>query len=164
MSGYVDCKCGHTRALHPERTEEACVFTGCGCEEYRPVTLDRIVTGGRLPRATDAQPEPTYEKLIAEARRSPLPKVARAAEKIDGLLSDLRILVRETAAERTIREEIAQLERTLAARKAALRGSNPTEHACTRDGCAQTFTTGQGRALHERRAHDGFDPHTQAAS
>lgn len=31
-------------------------------------------------------------------------------------------------------------------------------HACTRTDCDRTFATGQARAMHERRAHDGFDP------
>lgn len=37
------------------------------------------------------------------------------------------------------------------------------DYPCTRDGCGRTFDSAQGRAMHERRAHDGFDPNAARA-
>lgn len=60
--------------------------------------------------------------LLEQASAHQNPKVKRLADKIEGLLADLRALLAADEAAQEARDEIARLERQLAEAKAKLRG------------------------------------------
>jgi len=157
-----------------------CAFAGCTCLRYTPVTA------GTVNGAPSAPTGPTAGELIAAGKRSGSKRTVALAEKIHGLVLDLRGRLAEDrlrseaklAKEREkdgVRREVADLEVKLAAARAKLRGRIPSpiesapavadtrQLSCTRPGCDRIFASGQARAMHERRAHDGFDPRAAKA-
>lgn len=151
----------------------------------RAVVTSTPVTTSADPAQVPSPSAPTIEQLIKAGKRCNAVFTRRLAERIEKQATDLlgRIAAERDAAERERREqaekdkvraEVARLEAELAEAKARLRGRTPPaantkpiaptgEHGCTRDGCDRTFTSPQGRAMHERRAHDGFDPNAAKA-
>lgn len=90
---------------------------------------------------------------------------------------------RKAAEERkkqALKEEVARLEAELREKKAQLRsGKTKTaaatpaattpapaggDHACDRDDCDRSFATVQALRMHQRRAHDGFNPNAARAA
>jgi hypothetical protein len=153
-----------------------CAFAGCTCLRYTPVTA------GTVNGAPSAPTGPTAGELIAAGKRSGSKRTVALAEKIHGLVLDLRGRLAEDrlrseaklAKEREkdgVRREVADLEVKLAAARAKLHGRTVPDDApspraaspCSRPGCDRTFASGQARAMHERRAHDGFDPRAATA-
>jgi multidrug efflux pump subunit AcrA (membrane-fusion protein) len=101
--------------------------------------------------------------LLEQASAHSNPKVKRLGDKIEGLLSDLRALIKASEADEQVRQEVARLERQLAEAKAKLRGGKVAAVRPISDGTANGRTTpmecrkcgkvcagGQGRAAHER--------------
>ena len=135
---------------------------------YTPVTAGTVSPGPTGPTAGE---------LIAAGRRSGSKRTVALADKIHGLVLDLRgrlvadRLVSEAKlakerGEAEVRREVADLEVKLAAARAKLHGRTVPDDApspCSRPGCDRTFATSQARAMHERRAHDGFDPRAATA-
>lgn len=151
---YVECKCGHARALHPERTEEACVEPGCGCEEYRPVTLDRALAGGVTKLPTARAEKPSAEQTIAAGRSSTAPRIARLADKIAEQITQLRALMEADAEKAIARAEVAELERQLAAAKAKLSsGVNSTRAATPPSDCPTCGKSFSNVGAHRFKAH-----------
>lgn len=172
---FADCKCGHSKGLHPERTEEACIQDGCGCAEYRPGTMRDLSVPNVRPAITPPSPPappsgPSAEQILAAGRRSPRTK--KLADKIAGDLERLRErLVEERVAAQARQErdnakaadraEVERLTAALAAAKAKLGGARtPPSRVSTRGShscpdCERTFDTAQGRGSHRARAH-GF--------
>jgi hypothetical protein len=189
---FVDCRCGHGKPDHQrDGFAPQCTASGCTCLNYRPKTAPDATPGGVrvLLDSTTGTGLPTAEQIIAAGRRSPFKRTAALADKVADQLAALRTALRderqaveakrrEEAARESARAEVALLERQLAEAKAKLRGKpapdNGTplgriarrddgEHPCTRPGCDRAFATSQARAMHERRAHDGFDPRAVSA-
>lgn len=133
------------------------------------------------PTAPSPGPALTFEQIVAAGKRSDLKRTVQLADRIVDLVADLYDRVteeRDTADARrrdqevkeAARREVDELKAKLAVAQAKLRGAAPaarasvpavktaTDHPCSRPGCDRAFASSQGRALHERRAHDGFDP------
>lgn len=144
---FVNCRCGHTHAMHPERLDEACIAEGCECEEYIPGTrpVAPATVGARPPaqRGPDAlslhraMPPQSVEQLLAAGKRSSAKRTLAVVEKVEGLLEDLRQRLlaehqaadeqRKAAAEReAAREEIVRLEAQLEQARAKLKTPKPT--------------------------------------
>lgn len=138
------------------------------------------------PRAGDPRPvavatptvKPSANELIAAAGKSRYARTRNLGSKVATLLGDLsQRLAEEEAAETAKAEEereaakvkarIAKLQaeidqlrgKTRKPRKSrrASAPAGPGDHACTH--CDRTFTSPQGMRAHERRTHEGFDPH-----
>lgn len=123
-----------------------------------------------------ADEELTIEQLLERGRASELAAIVKLADRVGELVEDLRERLADEAAADGVKRLVADLEKKLADAKEKLRdvgrgrrktppdtsaGAAPVtagEHACTRGGCDRTFATPQARAMHERRAHDGFNP------
>lgn len=105
--------------------------------------------------------------LLEQASAHGSGKVQRLGSKIEGLLDDLRALMKATEAQEEQRREVARLERQLAEAKAKLRGKPSTvvpessddasiginrnlEPLVCRKGCGKVSAGAQGRAGHER--------------
>lgn len=108
---------------------------------------------------TPAAP-PTHSELLARARQIDTKAVQRILDKIDTAFTELRTVLADEESKAAARRDVQRLERALAEAKAKLRGgSRPVatigaaSHPCRVAGCTRTFDNGQGRALHERRAH-----------
>lgn len=123
--------------------------------------------------------------LINTAKGHPSKRIQAAGDKVIDAVDRLKTLLREDqekhAAKRqqeaekiAARAEVERLEQQLRAAKAKLRGgttnkkleTSPSsgDHACEHDGCDRSFASSQARAMHQRRAHEGFNPHAKAAS
>lgn len=102
--------------------------------------------------------------LLEQASGHGSSKVQRLGNKIEGLLDDLRALIKASEAQEETRQEVARLERQLAEAKAKLRGKpvavravgtgtgsvRNTEPLPCRKGCGRVAAGAQGRAAHER--------------
>jgi hypothetical protein len=170
---FAPCRCGHSHAEHQALAPQ-CSAGHCTCLRYQPATA--VEASG-----------PTAEQLLGAGNRSHAKRTVALAGKITGLLTDLRArLIDERAgaearavmerAHAETRKQIADLEAQLAAAKAMLRGRTPPAATrstrvvaagdllpCRRPDCGRSFDTPQGRAAHERRAHDGFNPRAAKA-
>lgn len=128
---------------------------------------------------------PATADLLRLAEQSPFIRTQNMGKKIAGLFADLKArLDDEQAASEakaraaheealvasriaTLQAEIDKLKRKPAktTKAAAPRSQRPTkgEHPCTTPGCDRTFDTIQGLTMHQRRAHEGYDPHAVAS-
>lgn len=127
------------------------------------------------PPPAHAPAQPDEIRVLLNAAKSAKPKRIQAlANRVFDDLDRLRAMLdverektraaeAETAQKRAARAEVDRLKKELAAAQAKLRGT-PTpkpqtaddgvgEHECP--GCDRTFTSSQGRALHQRRANCG---------
>lgn len=119
--------------------------------------------------------------LLNTAKGHPSKRIQAAADKVFDQLDRVRTLLREDeekhaerrkadAAKAAARAEVERLEAQLAAAKAKLRGKPATaatqggDHACNHEDCDRTFGTVQAVRMHERRAHEGFDPNVVKAA
>jgi hypothetical protein len=123
-----------------------------------PVTFD--IPTPPLDTKEPAMPDP-IEDLLRQAENHDQPRIVRKAEKVRSLIDDLETAIEADKADAEKRAKIAKLEAELA----ALRGTKPRkaersdrltrgEHPCRVDGCDAVKDTAQGRAAHERMAHD----------
>ena len=139
------------------------------------------------PFAGQPAPTPT-DSLLRRAELSPFIRTQNIGKKILALLVDLSDrLADETAASEAkvkadrehaaVAARIAQLEAEIAKLKRktpkvakttgvshATRPVLTGEFSCTMDSCDRTFDTSQGVALHQRRAHEGWNPRTVNAA
>jgi len=140
------------------------------------------------PPAT-VQPTPTpTDNLLRRAELSPFIRTQNIGTKIMALLVDLetRLADEQEARDAKVKADkehaavatrIAQLEAEIAKLKRktpkvakttglshATRPVVTGEFACTMDSCDRTFDTSQGVALHQRRAHEGWNPRTVNAA
>jgi hypothetical protein len=132
-----------------------------------------------MPEPTDrdifrAGNAPTIEQILAAAKRSEFKRTIALAEKIAEQVADLRGRLndereageearKEAAVREQARKQIAELERQLAAARAALRGGPVSPGAtrsisgesvpCTEVGCARVFSRPQGLSRHLRETH-----------
>lgn len=132
-------------------------------------TVDRwrnghVVDPYGLPGVVMTTPTPdTIGLLLEQASGHGSPKVQRLAGRIEGLLDDLRGLIKASEAQEETRQEVARLERQLAEAKAKLRGGTVAVRtiAPAREGdkrkepmdcrkCGKTCSGPQGRFAHER--------------
>lgn len=139
----------------------------------RPVTptAPRVNDNERRPVSTSAN------ELIVAASRSPKKRTQALGVRVAGLLGDLsRILREEEEQEEAAREaaelreknakRIAELEAELARLKGTKVPKAPAERRTNQitrgvypcDTCDRVLDTPQGKAAHQRRAHEGFDP------
>jgi transcriptional regulator with XRE-family HTH domain len=101
--------------------------------------------------------------LLEQASGHGSKRVRGLADKIEGLLDDLRALISQDAEKEQTRQEVARLERQLAEAKAKLRGGTVTairsgggsgsgrrEPTPCRKGCGAMPLGNQGRGVHER--------------
>jgi hypothetical protein len=142
------------------------------------------------PPATIAHIPPATADLLHQAEQSPFIRTQNIGTKISTLLADLTTRLNDeqaaveakASADReaariatriaTLQAEINKLKRrpvktvttTTGPRPAAPnRNMHPGVHPCTVAGCARTFDTAQGVHLHQRRAHDGYNPNAAAS-
>lgn len=136
-----------------------------------------------------ATAHPTHTgELLNRAARSYYARTQNLGAKIGALLTDLtaRLDDEEEAREAKVKADreaaavatrIAQLEAEIAKLKRktpkvakttgvshATRPVVTGEYSCTMDSCDRTFDTTQGVALHQRRAHEGWNPRTVNAA
>jgi hypothetical protein len=136
------------------------------------------------PPAT-VQPAPTpTDNLLRRAELSPFIRTQNIGAKILALLVDLetRLADEQEAHDAKVKADreafaiatrIAQLEAEIAKLKrktpkvakttGVSKATRPVvtgEFACTMDSCDRVFDTSQGVALHQRRAHEGWNPRT----
>jgi hypothetical protein len=129
--------------------------------------------------ATNATDEP-----LLLASRSVQARTRNLGKKISALLIDLdaRLAVEKEAREATVKADkaaavvaarIAELEAELAQLKGkpkttgkskATRPVITGEYSCTHPDCGRVFDKSQGVALHQRRAHEGWNPRTVNAA
>ncbi len=180
MTSNMRCECRHPKDAHHDSFDQ-CGF--CDCLEFRREGSRETVNG--LVRSVDT-PQPKVSittgdetdedapgdavaDLITRARKSDVKAIVKLAEKADAAVAKLRERMDEDAEAAKVRAEIAALERKLSAARAKLRGGTDTKaakltgqvRAC--DQCDRTFDSGQGLAMHRRRAHEGFDPMARAS-
>jgi len=135
------CRCGHAATDHPEEHAEMCIVLGCTCAAFWLV--------GNRRKAQPATPK--LRDLVAAGKKSPRVRTQRLAMRIEVSIAELIKALR------------VEREREIA-RKAPRRGTPPSprlargEYPCRREDCTKVLDTAQGRSLHERRAHDGFNP------
>lgn len=128
-------------------------------------------------------------ELLHLASESSKAGTRNLGKRISGLLADLTQRIHDETEEREAREaaaaekaknarRIAELEAELARLKGkpAPRQSDTSdgtkrsytltkgEFPCDHDGCDRVLDTAQGKAAHQRRAHEGFDPRTSRAT
>ena len=142
------------------------------------------------PPAPTRPAHTSVSELLHQAGESDLARTRNLGAKVSTLLADLteRLVDEQEAHEAKVaaekaaaavaariavlQAEIDKLKRrpvrttTVAGpgRSARLtRNAHPGEHPCAVVGCARTFDTGQGAALHQRRAHEGYNPSAGAA-
>ena len=104
------------------------------------------------------------DDLLHAARKSDNKRIKALAAKIATLTTQLERALKDDEADQERRDRIAELEAEL--RK--LKGQKPRkastgDHGCSE--CGRSFATVQALRLHERRAHQGFNPtaiHAQA--
>lgn len=137
-----------------------------GKVEARNFTPTAVPSSTGSMRPTQDVRPPATASLIERGQKHPLPKIRGLADKAHKALAALHAALEDDAGKAAARAEVARLEAQLAAAKAKLKGtttvtpaaaSKPTStgtHPCRADGCDRTFDSGQGRALHERRAHE----------
>jgi hypothetical protein len=132
---------------------------------------------------------PTHTgELLSRAAQSPFMRTQNLGAKISALLTDLTARLddeeearnakvkadREAAAVATriaqLQAEIDKLKRKtpkVAKTTGVSKATKPVltgEFSCTMDSCDRRFDTSQGVALHQRRAHEGWNPRTVNAA
>jgi len=138
---------------------------------------------------TTGQPAPTpTDNLLRGAELSPFIRTQNIGKKILALLVELEHRIadeqeardakvkadREAAAVATriaqLEAEIAKLKRKtpkVAKTTGVSKATKPVltgEFSCSMDSCDRRFDTSQGVALHQRRAHEGWNPRTVTAA
>lgn len=109
------------------------------------------------------------DNILARAEKSPRPRLVKRAAKIRDLIStlgtDVEVAEAEDAEKEAARKEVERLERQLAEAKAKLRGKSPDtpdakvkptpirvgHFVCKNEGCGRSFSSPQGKSIHERR-------------
>lgn len=157
--------------------------------EHEQRATRRPAVDASTPAAAGLHHHDDIEVLFRAAKLHSSKRIQAAGSKAHAAVERLRELIRadeqknaqrrrEEAARAAAAAEVERLEAQLRAAKAKLHGgrtskvaksvSKPAggEHACRHTGCGRTFATSQARAMHQRRAHEGFDPNRahQAAS
>lgn len=130
------------------------------------------VVAGVRKWVADPPPPATRDQLLKNAAASPRKSTRNLGERIKTQLDKLAktLLEEKRAAERAAAEAEADKERRerIAEIEAELRKlkGKPAKRTYTRqtghypcDQCDRVFDTPQGLRLHERRAHEGFNPH-----
>ncbi|HEY8881970.1 MAG TPA: hypothetical protein VIM47_01075 [Dermatophilaceae bacterium] len=142
------------------------------------------------PAPTGRPAHTSVSELLHQAGESDLARTRNLGAKISALLADLteRLVDEQEAHEAKVaaekaaaavaariavlQAEIAKLKRrpvrtTMVAgpgrSKTLPRNAHPGVHPCAVVGCARTFDTAQGAALHQRRAHEGYNPNAGPA-
>jgi hypothetical protein len=156
------CECGHNQQRHEMAGFDGeCVADGCRCKKFRPV--EQAVAAARAPLGRPPQQAVTVERLLAVAHASGDKRCVLLAAKIGHELQEIRArlaALRAKASADAIQARLAQVP----GHSARPSGPRPVvEVPCSREGCGRVFASSQGRALHERRAHDGFDPNAAKA-
>jgi hypothetical protein len=138
------CRCGHAVSEHPDEHAEMCMALGCTCVGF-------WATGNRR----QVQPHtPKLRDLIAAGKTSPRVRTQRLALRIEVGIAELIKALRVEREREAVRLHGRRRVANPARRNTAPRGEFP----CRRDDCTRVLDTAQGRSLHERRAHDGFNP------
>jgi len=155
------------------------------------VLVNETVRGGFDVNPAPARPVHTSTaELLHQAGESDLARTRNLGAKISTLLADLtlrladeqeaheaKVQAEKAAAAVTARIAVLQAEidklkrrpvRTITVAgpgrlKTLPRNVHPGEHSCPVVGCDRTFDTTQGAALHQRRAHEGYNPNAGAA-
>lgn len=134
-------------------------------------TADQIIAAGK--RSAIKRCNALAEKIEAELAdlRDRIHAEREAVEAKERKEREKAEAARRRDAEKAeAKREVERLEAALKAARAKLHGRTPPaakdndkpvvtgQHICRRDDCGRSFDTTQARAMHERRAHDGFDP------
>jgi len=139
-----------------------------------------VAQAPRVAESAQVKADDGTAVLLRQASESAHARTRNLGTKISGLLADLTQRLDDEAAERRQRQEAerekaknAQRIAELEAELARLKGKGPKatkpagekrtntlpkgEYPC--DHCDRVLDTPQGKAAHQRRAHEGFNPH-----
>lgn len=157
----VRCVCGHNQARHEvPGFDGECIAEGCRCTSYTE-RQPAIAPPAPLPtnQPTDRTGRiDTVEQLVAVARELGDRRALLVIGRIQSMAAELHALIaahHARARDDAYKAQLAQLAKP----ERAKRPYTVTygEHPCRIEGCDYVATTKQGRASHERNAHQDLD-------